>query len=91
MEDYLVYDDGTDTRYELENSILIEMPTGSTINALIARFLLSELAKYFPIERIASKDTEIEVSGSHTTCRLPDLLVHSEESYYLANGCPALH
>lgn len=81
MEDYLAYDDGTDTRYELEHGALIEMPTESTVNALIARFLLFELAKYFPIQQIASKDTEIEVSGSRATCRLPDLLVHSEESY----------
>lgn len=86
MEDYLTYDDGTDTRYELENGALIEMPTESTINALIARFLLFELAKYFPIQRIASKDTEIEVSGSRATCRLPDLLVHSEESYAALAG-----
>ncbi|MEM6839875.1 MAG: Uma2 family endonuclease [Cyanobacteria bacterium P01_C01_bin.120] len=81
MEDYLAYDDGTDTRYELEHGTLIEMPVESTINALIARFLLFELAKYFPIQRIAAKDTEIEVSGSRATCRLPDLLVHSEASY----------
>ncbi|MEM0979244.1 MAG: Uma2 family endonuclease [Cyanobacteria bacterium P01_H01_bin.58] len=86
MEDYLVYDNGTDTRYELENGALIEIPTESTINALIARFLLFELAKYFPIERIASKDTEIEVSGNRATCRLPDLLVHSEESYAALAG-----
>ena len=44
MEDYLAYDDGTDIRYELENGTLIEMPTESSINALIARFLLFELA-----------------------------------------------
>ena len=81
MEDYLAYDDGTDTRYELENGALVEMPTESTINALIAQFLLFELAKYFPIQQLASKNIEIEVSGSRATCRLPDLLVHSEESY----------
>lgn len=81
MEDYLAYDDGTDTRYELENGALLEIPTESTVNALIAQFLLFELAKYFPIPRLASKNIEIEVSGSRATCRLPDLLVHSEESY----------
>lgn len=81
MADYLAYDDGTDTRYELEHGALIEMPTESTVNALIAQFLLFELAKYFPVQRLASKNIEIEVSGSRATCRLPDLLVHSEESY----------
>lgn len=86
MDDYLTYEDGTDTRYELENGALIEMPTESTINALIARFLLFELAKYFPIQHVAIKDTEIEVSGNRATCRLPDLLVHSEESYAALAG-----
>ena len=80
IEDYLTYDDGTDTRYELENGALVEMPTESNVNALIAQFLLFELAKYFPIQRLASKNIEIEVSGNRATCRLPDLLVHSEES-----------
>ncbi len=81
MEDYLAYDDGTDIRYELENGALLAIPTQTTVNVLIAQFLLFELAKYFPIQRIASKDTQIEVSGSRATCRMPDLLVHSEDSW----------
>lgn len=79
--EYLAYDDGTDTRYELVNGELVAMSTQSNINALIARFLLFEFAKYFPVERIASKDTEIAVTGKRASCRLPDLLVHSEVSY----------
>lgn len=86
LEGYLAYDDGTDTRYELENGTLLEIPTESTLNALIAQFLLFELAKYFPIQRLASKNIEIEVSGSRATCRLPDLLVHSEDSYAAIRG-----
>jgi Uma2 family endonuclease len=81
MEDYLAYDDGTDTRYELVDGVLVEMPVESQSNAAIARFLLFELAKYIPLERLAHKDTEIEVTGRRSRCRVPDLLIHSEESY----------
>ncbi len=46
MEDYLAYDDGTDTRYELVNGELTVMPPESQVNASIAKFLFFELAKY---------------------------------------------
>ena len=81
MDEYLAYDDGTDTRYELVNGELVEMPVESQMNALIARFLLLELLKHFSMEMLAYKDTEIEVSGKRAKSRLPDLMVHSEESY----------
>lgn len=81
MEEYLAYDDGTDTRYELVDGELVEMPVESQVNATIAKFLLFELVKHFPIAMLAFKDTEIEVSGRRAKCRLPDLMVHSEESY----------
>ena len=94
MVEYLAYDDGTDTRYELVDGELVEMSTESRVNAAmaqpllrrIARFLLFELAKHIPIERLAYKDTEVEVSGRRATCRLPDLLVHSVESYDAFKG-----
>ena len=81
MDEYLAYDGGTDILYELVDGELVEMPTESNVNALIARFLLFEFAKYFPIQRIASKNTEIVVTGKRARCRLPELLVHAEESY----------
>lgn len=30
FEDYLAYDDGTDTRYELVDGVLVEMPLNAT-------------------------------------------------------------
>jgi len=81
MEDYLAYDDGTDTRYELVDGELVEMPIENPINASIAKFLLFELAKHLPIALLGLKDTEIEVTGRRARCRLPDLVVHSEESH----------
>ena len=80
FEEYLAYDDGTDTRYELVDGELVEMPTESTANNQIARGLFLELAKLVPFTLLAHKDTEVEVSGRRVTCRVPDLLVHTEES-----------
>ena len=81
IEDYLAYDDGTETRYELEDGVLVEMTLESTINSAIARFLLFELAKFVPNKLLAYKDTAIEVTGRRARARHPDLLLHSEDSY----------
>jgi Uma2 family endonuclease len=80
FEEFLAYDDGSDIRYELVDGELIKMPTESQENCDIAKFLLFELAKHFPIAWLAYKDMEIEVSGRRATCRLPDLVIHSQES-----------
>ncbi|BAU15297.1 hypothetical protein LEP3755_58550 [Leptolyngbya sp. NIES-3755] len=80
FEEYLSYDDGTDTRYELVDGELIEMPPESDENNDIAKRILFELLKHFSISLIAYKDTEIEVSGRFARCRLPDLILHTEDS-----------
>jgi Uma2 family endonuclease len=80
FEEFLAYDDGTDKRYELVDGELVEMPPESQANTDIATGLFFELAKYVPFYLIAHKDTEIEVMGRGARCRLPDLLVHTEES-----------
>ena len=66
--------------YELVDGELVEMPVESQIKASIAKYLLFELAKHLPIALLGLRDTEIEVSGKRAKCRLPDLIVHSEES-----------
>lgn len=85
MEEYLAYDDGTDTRYELVDGKLVELPTESFENSNIAKFLLFELAKYVPLVLIAY-NTEVEVLGRRATCRIPDLLLHTEESAAALRG-----
>ncbi|MBW4551112.1 MAG: Uma2 family endonuclease [Aphanocapsa sp. GSE-SYN-MK-11-07L] len=85
MEDYLAYDDGTDMRYELVDGELVEMPVESQINASIAKYLFVEFTKHLSIALIAW-NTEIEVSGRRAKCRLPDLIVHSEESHAVLVG-----
>jgi Uma2 family endonuclease len=86
FEEYLAYDDGTETRYELVDGELMEMPPESDDNNDVARRLFVELLKHIPFNLVAYKDTEIEVSGRRARCRLPDLLVHTEESKAALKG-----
>ena len=77
LEDYLAYDDGTETRYELVDGELIAMPTESPINNRIAIYLLTEFAKIISFKLICHKDTELVVSSNRVS--LPDLMILSEE------------
>ncbi|MEH2367670.1 Uma2 family endonuclease [Nostoc sp.] len=86
MEEYLAYDDGTDTRYELVDGELVEVPTESPENCKLAKLLMLELAKYISIVLINLKDMEIVVSGKRAKVRLPDLTVLSEEGYATLAG-----
>jgi len=86
MEEYLAYDDGTDTRYELVDGELVEMPTESPENCRLAKLLMLELAKYISIVLINVKDIELAVSGRRAKVRLPDLTVLSEEGYAALTG-----
>lgn len=85
FEEYLGYEDGTDIRYELVNGELAEMPPESQENNDITKALLFALAHHVSLELIAF-NTEIEVSGSRATCRLPDLMVHTELSKTALSG-----
>jgi Uma2 family endonuclease len=78
LAEYLAYDDGTDKRYELVNGELIEMPSESDLNNAIAIFLLLVFARLIP-GKLLRRGTEIVVSGSRATTRVPDLLVLTEE------------
>ncbi|MFM7450081.1 MAG: Uma2 family endonuclease [Leptolyngbyaceae cyanobacterium] len=86
FEEYLAYDDGTDTRYELVDGELVEMPPESTENDAIAVFLLVEIGKLVPIRLLSLKGTEIETLGRRARCRTPDLLLHTEESRAALEG-----
>jgi len=79
LEEYLNYNDGTDTQYELVNGELIVMPPESDLNQRIVMFLLSHfLQQGIPSYRLRI-GAEIVVSGLRATTRLPDLMVLSEE------------
>ncbi|TAG88014.1 MAG: Uma2 family endonuclease [Oscillatoriales cyanobacterium] len=86
LEEYLVYDDGTDTKYELIDGELVEMPPESDRNNLISLYLLVEFFKFVPIRLIRHKDTEIVVIGNRTRVRLPDLIILTEELFAAIDG-----
>lgn len=86
LEEYLVYDDGTDTKYELIDGELVEMPPESDRNNLISLYLLVEFFKFVPIKLIRHKDTEIVVTGNRTRVRFPDLMILTEELFAAIDG-----
>jgi Uma2 family endonuclease len=80
LDAYLSYDDGTNTRYELVDGILVEMGAESTLNTWIAMFLVGVYIRLgVPTYRLGQGQL-IEVSSNFVTARLPDLIVHSEAS-----------
>jgi Uma2 family endonuclease len=85
LEEYLTYDDGTDTRYELVDGVLVAMGNEAKINTLIAGFLFSVfLGLGIHSYRIGFKQ-KIEVRSQHASARDPDLIVHTEASAAAGN------
>ncbi|MFN7713902.1 MAG: Uma2 family endonuclease [Pseudanabaenaceae cyanobacterium] len=77
LEEFLVYDDDTETLYEFEDGEIIPMPFESEINRRIASFLFAcFLQQGVPPYRLSMK-TEVITTGSRV--RVPDLVVLSEE------------
>jgi Uma2 family endonuclease len=80
LEEFLTYDDGTDTRYEIVDGVLVEMGTESTINTWIAIFLVETfLALGVHCRQLGMKHM-IQVKSDYVTARDPDLIVHSQDS-----------
>jgi Uma2 family endonuclease len=81
LEEYLNYDNGTETRHELVDGVLIEMPPESDRNNLIAIFLMAEFLKLVSFHLIRHKDTEIVVTGHYARVRVPDLIILTQELF----------
>lgn len=79
LEEYLARDNNTEQNCELNAGNLIVMPPESPQNAEIAIRLLLLFAKFVSPRLLRCKDTEIVVSGSRATVRLPDLMVLTED------------
>jgi Uma2 family endonuclease len=77
LEEYLNYDDGTDTRYELVDGVLVEMGAENDINVMIEGFLVAMLLQVAP-HYLIRRGTEIEVTGEAAKTRYPDLMVLTE-------------
>ncbi len=78
IEEYLNYDDGTDTRYELVDGVLVEMGSENRLNEKIALWLLNQFLQVVPINLIA-RGTQIAVQSKTVTARNPDLMILTEE------------
>jgi Uma2 family endonuclease len=79
FEEFLNYEDGTDTLYELENGKLISIPSESDINQRIAIFLLIYFSQLgIPSSQLRMK-AEVAVNSRRVGVRVPDLVVFSEE------------
>jgi len=85
IDEYLDYDDGTDTRYELVDGELIEMPSESDLNVLISIFLTVMFSQQIPYY-LVRRGTEIFVSSRTVSSRYPDLMVLSEEGQSALEG-----
>lgn len=81
FEEYLVYDDGTDNKYELVNGELKLMPTASGFHAFILVFLYDILKA--EIDRIKQQwkvmPGTVGVRTAKRKSRIPDLIILSEE------------
>jgi Uma2 family endonuclease len=79
LAEFLAYDDGTDTRYELENGELIAMPAESDLNQRIASLLFASFLGWgIPSYRIRI-GMEVVVTGARVSTRAPDLVILSED------------
>jgi Uma2 family endonuclease len=82
LEEYLTYDDGTDTRYELVDGVLVEMGTESTI----AMFLVETFLRMGVNRRQIGMKQKIQVDSDYVSAREPDLVIHSEDSALAIKG-----
>lgn len=80
LEEYLIYDDGTDTRYELEHGTLIEMAPENPLNNTIVLFLISRFLMTGTPHYCLATGHAIQVISDQASTRIPDLTVHSPAS-----------
>jgi Uma2 family endonuclease len=78
LEEYLAYDDGTNTRYEFVDGVLVAIGAENDENNLICMFLISIFLQFVPYYCLR-RGTEVIVPSSYITCRIPDLMVLTEK------------
>jgi len=78
FDEYLSYDDGTDTLYELFNGELIAVPPESGLNVQIANRLFLIFALLIGTDRVRGHGLELEVRGEPRN-RYPDLTIIQAE------------
>jgi Uma2 family endonuclease len=76
--DYLAFDNGSDSRYELTYGDLIEVPPESDENVLISRAIDRALSEIVGFRRVRTHQLAIELLGQPKN-RFPDLTVLQPE------------
>ena len=82
FEEFLAYDDGTDTRYELTNGVPVEVPEESDLNLKLARWLARLLEAVVEFDLIRTHASTVQVTplpGINKENRFPDLMVLTPE------------
>ncbi len=79
LEEYLDYDDGTDTRYELVHGVLVDMGSEKRLNEKIAIWLLTQFLQVVSTIDLIARGTQIAVRSRTVTARNPDLMILTEE------------
>ncbi|MGI0495094.1 Uma2 family endonuclease [Alkalinema pantanalense CENA528] len=77
LEEYLTYDDGTDTRYELVDGVLVAMPPESRLNHRIASFLFASFLRLGIESDLLCIGLQIAVSSPKASARQPDFVILS--------------
>jgi Uma2 family endonuclease len=85
LKEFLTYDDGTNTRYELVDGVLVAMGTESTGNVQIAMLLIEAFLQLVGRKRVGIKQ-KIEVRSHYASARDVDLIIHSDESRAAIRG-----
>jgi Uma2 family endonuclease len=96
LKEYLRYDDGTDTRYELVNGELIPMSLGSGHHGKIIRFLSKEFDT--ENERLNRNWVALPAlvgirsprAGQWATCRIPDITLMLADQWDALNENEAI-
>ncbi|BAS55355.1 hypothetical protein NIES2135_53600 [Leptolyngbya boryana NIES-2135] len=86
IEEYLDYEDGTDTRYELVDGVLVEMPPERPINRRIASFLFGAFVRFGIPTDLLAIGTQIAITSRKVTAREPDFVVLTEECAIALEG-----
>ena len=86
--EYLDYDDGSDTRYNLlSNGELVEVPNEAWINNLLVKLLTAELEPFVDVTLIVAHVLTMQVNpvGDNRQSRHPDLVIVRPEHLKLKN------
>jgi len=86
LEEFFSYNNDTDRVYELDNGELVPMAPESDRNERIAIALLIYFSQVGVAQPCLRVKTEVVVSGTKPTARIPDLLILSDEGVKALEG-----